>query len=174
MHAAALYEPISAYREKDKIFREALLTLEYFPKQDSPFLPLFDHYLRLLLERGTINQIIQRYVTTEKPACSDTSGEPIGFDNCFTAFLVLLLGLAAGMVSLAVEVMDGNRFCLAKLHDECLLEDEEKRGSLSSESAVGAWQWRLLRSTAKRVDALESEEEYLRKELATLRKRHGH
>ena len=131
--------------------------------KDSPFLPLFDHYLRLLLERGTINQIIQRYVTTEKPQCSDTSGEPIGFDNCFTAFLVLLLGLAVGLAALTVELADGGgRLCLGRLHDG------EEGGEVK---AATAWHWRLLRLKEERVIALEKEVDYLRTELAAVRKR---
>ena len=35
--------------------------------------------------------------------CPDYSGKPLGFDNCFTAFVVLIAGLVLGSILLFVE-----------------------------------------------------------------------
>jgi ABC-type amino acid transport substrate-binding protein len=43
----------------------------------SPYLGLFDFYIKQLKEKGTMQQIIQRYDAKEQE-CPDNNGHPIG------------------------------------------------------------------------------------------------
>ena len=60
-------------------------------QKDSPYLGLFKHYLKELREKGVLEQILIKYESGAQ-FCPDESGKPLGFESCFTAFLVLLLG----------------------------------------------------------------------------------
>ena len=55
-------------------------------QKHSPYLGLFNHYLKKMMEKGTLKSIFSQF----KPPpqfCSDTAGKPIGFTNSITAFL---------------------------------------------------------------------------------------
>ena len=58
-------------------------------QKDSPYLPLFNHYLKDMREKGSLNQILKKYEAAPQ-VCPDSSGLPLGFDSCFTAFLLLI------------------------------------------------------------------------------------
>ena len=60
-------------------------------QKHSPYQGLFDHYIREIKEKGALKQILNKY-ETDAPVCPDGSGKPLGFESCFTAFLVLLTG----------------------------------------------------------------------------------
>ena len=47
-------------------------------------------------EKGSLKEILEKY---EPPPqiCPDASGLPLGFESCFTAFLVLIMGLLTGI-----------------------------------------------------------------------------
>ena len=53
-------------------------------------------------EKGTLEKIMLDYEVADQ-VCPDLSGLPIGFDSCFTAFLVLLVGMAVGLISFCLE-----------------------------------------------------------------------
>ena len=91
--------------------------------KDSPYLPIFNYYLHLLRESGSIDQIMERYVSDEEPACTESSGEALGFDNCFTAFILLLSGFVAAAVLFLVEW----KLPLAYFHDSDPGGDDDRR-----------------------------------------------
>ena len=71
-------------------------------QKDSPYLPLFNYYLKEMREKGRLEKIMLDYEVADQ-VCPDLSGLPIGFDSCFTAFLVLLVGMAVGLISFCLE-----------------------------------------------------------------------
>ena len=72
-----------------------------FPK-DSPYLKLFDFYMRHFLEKGQYKALEAKY-SVGKQVCNDTGGLPIDFTICVTAFLILLTGLMISMLLLLCE-----------------------------------------------------------------------
>ena len=71
-------------------------------QKNSPYLSLFNNYLSEMRETGTAGQILSKYESGDQ-VCPDSSGLPLGFDSCFTAFLALIGGLAAGLFLFVVE-----------------------------------------------------------------------
>ena len=55
-------------------------------QKNSPFLPLFNNYLKKLDEKGAFQKLLQKF---EPPSqvCPDGAGKPIGFSSSLTAFL---------------------------------------------------------------------------------------
>jgi hypothetical protein len=56
------------------------------------------------MERGSMSEVVSKYLSAQPQVCEDLSGDAIGFDNCFTAFLVLVAGLVASAVALVCEM----------------------------------------------------------------------
>ena len=80
----------------------------YALQKDSPFLGIFNHYLRELNEKGSLKQILNKYESKEQD-CLDMSGQPLGFDSCFTAFLALMGGLMIGLILMILEYVSGHK-----------------------------------------------------------------
>ena len=99
--------------------------------KDSPYLPIFNYYLHLLRESGSINQIMERYVSDEAPACTESSGEALGFDNCFTAFILLLTGFIVAAVLFLIE----RKLPLTYFHDKDEADDNV-RGAWTSKQSL--------------------------------------
>ena len=78
----------------------------YGLQKDSPFIGIFNHYLRELREKGALKQIANKYESGEQ-VCPDMSGQPLGFDSCFTAFLALIGGLMIGLTLMILEHISG-------------------------------------------------------------------
>ena len=81
-------------------------------QKDSPYLYLFNHFIQLMRERGTIEAIIAKYETNSQ-VCPDFSGKPLGISTCIGAFIVLSLGmLVCGSLfiieHLAKSILDDN------------------------------------------------------------------
>ena len=57
-------------------------------QKHSPYLDIFNFYIKEFKEKGTFRQIEKKYEPTPQ-VCPDLSGKPIEFPNCFTAFLGL-------------------------------------------------------------------------------------
>ena len=55
-------------------------------QKHSPYLPLFDHYLKMMMEKGTFQNLNNRFKPPPQ-ICPDGAGKPIGFRNSITAFL---------------------------------------------------------------------------------------
>ena len=71
-------------------------------QKNSPFLKLINHYLIEMRDKGIYQKIISKYEPGPQ-ICPDSSGLPIGFENCFTAFLCLLGGMAIGLILFIIE-----------------------------------------------------------------------
>ena len=50
-------------------------------------------------EKGSLKQILEKY-SAGPQICPDASGLPLGFDSCFTAFLILIGGFFIGFILL--------------------------------------------------------------------------
>ncbi len=55
-------------------------------RKNSPFLGVFNYYLKAMAEKGDMDQILNQYVS-QPQVCPDYSGQAIGMDNCVFAFL---------------------------------------------------------------------------------------
>ena len=55
-------------------------------QKHSPYLQVFNYYLKKMTEKGTLQNIYSRFKSLPQ-ICSDTAGKPIGFSNSITAFL---------------------------------------------------------------------------------------
>ena len=65
-------------------------------QKDSPYLGLFNYYLKKMIESGSMHQILTKYESRGQ-ICPDMSGQAIGFPSCFTAFLALLFGFVCSL-----------------------------------------------------------------------------
>jgi hypothetical protein len=72
-------------------------------QKDSPYLGLFNHFLKEMKERGALKKVLNNY-NSQPQVCPDSSGLPLGFDNCFTAFVAWIAGLSLGIVLLLIEL----------------------------------------------------------------------
>ena len=72
-----------------------------FPK-NSPYLDIFNFYITELIESGQWNAILKRYQPSS-PNCPDLNGKPIEFNNCISAFIVLIFGLLTALLTLFFE-----------------------------------------------------------------------
>ena len=70
----------------------ASIHVAYGYQKHSPYQGLFDYYIKEMKETGALKKILNKY-ETDTPVCPDGSGKPLGFESCFTAFLVLLSGI---------------------------------------------------------------------------------
>ena len=71
-------------------------------QKDSPYLGLFNHFLKEMREKGSLKQILNKYESGAQ-VCPDESGKSLGFESVFTAFLALLSGLVLGFILLILE-----------------------------------------------------------------------
>jgi len=74
-------------------------------QKDSPLLGPFNFYIRQMRERGALNQIIKKY-KAQPQACPDFSGKPLGFENCFTAFAIVLGGFSFALLLYLMEMLN--------------------------------------------------------------------
>ena len=84
-------------------------------QKDSPYLPIFNHYIKEMQEKGALDKILDKYSPSPQN-CPDLTGVALGFDSCITAFLVLIGGGVLGLFLLAIELssrLTGSKcFCL--------------------------------------------------------------
>ena len=71
-------------------------------QKDSPFLPMFNFYLKEMREKGSLKKILDKYESPPQ-VCPDYNGKPLGFGAVFTAFGVLGLGVVAGILLFLLE-----------------------------------------------------------------------
>ena len=109
----ALYDNYYGIKSKEEyqsckiVVTPSKYDVQYFSyafQKNSPYLSLFDKYLGELREKGTARQILSKYDPGDQ-ICPDYSGLPIGFDSCFTAFLALISGSAAGLILFFIEYL---------------------------------------------------------------------
>ena len=90
----SLYSEFSSYKSCKMIAIPTKYNFKpyaYGFQKDSPYLGLFNHYLKEMREKGVLKQILNKYETGTQ-VCPGESGKPLGFESCFTAFLALLSG----------------------------------------------------------------------------------
>ena len=79
-------------------------------QKNSPYLQLFDYYIIRLQERGILERIVKKY-TPQPRDCNSSSAKAIGYESCFFAFLLLLLGYLFGILLLIIENYWRRREC---------------------------------------------------------------
>ena len=77
-----------------------------FPKK-SPFLNIFNLYFQKFKARGIWKGIKNRYRNLPQE-CPDLTVKSIGFDSCFTAFLILLIGFSFSFLIILIEFQKKN------------------------------------------------------------------
>ena len=68
-------------------------------QKNSPFYWAFHYHINKMKESGTFHKIANSYAGESK-ACADTSGDPLDMNQCFTAFVILLIGGGMGLLLL--------------------------------------------------------------------------
>ena len=94
-------------------------------QKDSPYLPLFNHYIKGMQERGAILKILENYVS-QPQVCPDYTGKPLGFDSCGAAFLVFLSGPIIGLILFIIEFAStfcGGRWTILEMYDKKQIEN---------------------------------------------------
>ncbi len=74
-------------------------------QKNSPYLGIFNFYIRRLVQTGTLNKILTNY---ESPVqiCPDYSGKALGMNSCFTAFFPLFFAAGLALVLFVLEWTD--------------------------------------------------------------------
>ena len=73
-------------------------------QKDSPYLEIFNYYLKRMIEKGVMKQISEKYEAPDQ-VCADLSGLPLSFESCFIAFFTLIVGLVMGVVLMTFELI---------------------------------------------------------------------
>jgi hypothetical protein len=96
-------------------------------QKDSPYLGIFNHFLKEMREKGSLKKIQNKF-NSPPQICPDSSGQPLGFDNCFTAFTAWLAGIGLGLVLLCLEFisrMTGLNLSIFEMYDRRDPEDQD-------------------------------------------------
>ena len=73
--------------------------LSFITQKDSEYFDALNYHLSLMKEHGTLDQIIANY-DVKSQVCPEYSGQPLGFGQCFTAFIALIIGNFLGLAIL--------------------------------------------------------------------------
>ena len=65
---------------------------------------MFNFYIDQLRETGALERIFKKWEPLP-PICEDKTGKPLGFRNCLTCFLVMVVGAGLGIIILGIEVV---------------------------------------------------------------------
>ena len=68
-------------------------------QKDSPFYWAFHYYINQMKEGGSFKRIENSY-SGEGQVCHDVSGEPVDINQCFTAFIIIAVGVGLGLIFL--------------------------------------------------------------------------
>ena len=105
------YQSSSTFRGTQEFLDCEIIAIKpkYFPRprawafpKHSPYLKLFDFYIRNFIEKGKYKALEARY-QKGKQKCQDLGGLPIDFRICVTAFLILVSGFFLSFISLLTE-----------------------------------------------------------------------
>ena len=69
---------------------------------DSPYLKLFNYYISHLKENGVLGKS-EKACEPEPQECPDQTGKALGINNVFGAFMVMAVGIGAGLLILIAE-----------------------------------------------------------------------
>ena len=102
------YDSVRSYTEYEKCEIKAI-SAKYDTKpiafgfqQDSPFLNLFNYYLKEMKENGALDQILKKYESGPQ-VCEDYSGKPLGIGSVSAAFAVLIFAFILAIVTFILE-----------------------------------------------------------------------
>ncbi len=101
-------------------------------QKDSPLLGLFNFYLKEMREKGALKKILNKY-EAQPQVCPDYSGQPLGMDNCFTAFVMLL---GAGVLSIILMGIESISIATGKPLPPYETMPEEEEPASESESIL--------------------------------------
>ena len=65
---------------------------------------LVNYSIDQLKETGALERILKKWKPLP-PMCEDKTGKPLGFKNCLTSFLVMIIGGGLGIIILCIEVV---------------------------------------------------------------------
>ena len=75
------------------------IQLAYAIQKESPFYWLFHYHITKMKESGTLNEIQNKY-SSQGQICPDKSGEALDMNQCFSAFIIIVAGLALALIFL--------------------------------------------------------------------------
>ena len=103
------------YREKYKSCKIVDIPVKYFPRQfaftiqkNSEYFDAFNHHLLKMKERGSFQQIIEKYRVSQQQ-CPETSGQPTRIQSMFYSFLSLDLWTHSRSIIIDVSKTDKNK-----------------------------------------------------------------
>ena len=107
----AMYEPNIKTRYRPQYLDCEVISIGKYDKKnvafafqkDSEYLPLFNHYLKAMEEKGISKQILEKWESTP-PTCQDLSGKPLELNSCFTGFFPLFAGGLLAIFMLVIEI----------------------------------------------------------------------
>ena len=76
--------------------------LAFAVQKNSPYLGIFNYYMRHLKENGVLKQILSKY-QPQAQVCPDYSGKALGFNSTFTGFVPLFAGASLALLLLILE-----------------------------------------------------------------------
>ena len=71
-------------------------------QKNSPYLEFINYFILKLMENGAVEKILLKYKTPSQ-VCPDYNGEPIGYINCGSAFIILAIGFIICLSIMALE-----------------------------------------------------------------------
>ena len=92
------------YKNCDIIIIPKRLAIEHLSfgfQKNSPYLQLFNYYIKRMQESGIVDQIFAKYELHEQECPSPSLS--LGFENCISAFFLIIGGLILSIILLIVE-----------------------------------------------------------------------
>ena len=89
-------------------------------QKHSPYIPLFNHYLKELREKGSFDKIFSNYEPPPQ-VCPNYNGLPLGFDSCGAAFLAFMVGPIMAIILFSLEFLTklcGLKISILELYDK--------------------------------------------------------
>ena len=71
-------------------------------QKDSPYLGLFNYYLRKMRQEGSLDKNVKGYEAVQQ-ACPDKTGKALGFKNLIFPIFILVLGCLMSFLTLMFE-----------------------------------------------------------------------
>ena len=81
-------------------------TIAWAFQKDSPYLDIISHHLGKLHEGGIIGRLLRNYLNdVVKPNCEETQFKAISYENIFSAFFVITVGVILAIFVAIYEKM---------------------------------------------------------------------
>ncbi|XP_047737821.1 glutamate receptor 3-like [Hyalella azteca] len=88
--------------------KEYVVQTSILIQKDSPVTPYINNMLKKMHEQGLLQRFLRKWALQEASTmkyCSDLPTEPLGLEQTYTAFLMLLMGAATSVVLLFLEII---------------------------------------------------------------------